>query len=135
MKAVQGGIPPQISEVRIARRRGGQPGNINRRKHGAFSRAASEERNRIARLIRVAESLIVRVHMVAKARTALRRKQKNTLAPAGGEGRVRGTVSPHHIRQTFSLLHHPLTPTLSPTCVGAREKSWDSARDPPWCHA
>jgi hypothetical protein len=130
MKTATGGIPPQISEVRIARGRGGQPGNSNRRKHGAFSRGAAQKRQHIAALVRAAENLIVRAHMVARARTALRRKQKNTLAPAGGEGRV---VSPHRKCSTLSLLHRPLTPTLSPTCVGAREKN--STHDPPWSRA
>jgi hypothetical protein len=135
MTTGQGGIPPRISGVRITRRRGGQPGNANRRRHGAFSRAAIAQREGISALIRAADSLIVRAHMVARARTALRRKRTYSLSASGGEGRVRGTVSPHRKLSALFLLRYALTPMLSPICVGARETVWDSARDPPWSFA
>jgi hypothetical protein len=69
------GVPPQKSEVRInlpfKRKRGGQPGNRNRLKHGAFFRAARFRQARVAEMIRAAQALIVRADLVARARKAL----------------------------------------------------------------
>jgi hypothetical protein len=75
-----GGYPPRISEVQIAgpakRRRGAPLGNRNRLKHGAFSKATVRRKAEIHALVAKAEALIVRAGMVAKARQALKHRQK-----------------------------------------------------------
>jgi hypothetical protein len=75
-----GRYPPRISEVQFAgpakRRRGAPLGNRNRLKHGAFSQAAIRRRGEIYALVAKAEALVVRAGMVAKARKALKRRQK-----------------------------------------------------------
>jgi hypothetical protein len=107
MKVGTGGIPPQISEVRIARKRGGQPGNSNRRKHGAFSRGAADERRRIVILVKAAENLIVRVHMVARARAALRRKLARKSSPVAARNNASGglfaLLPPEMLRWRFAF--------------------------------
>jgi hypothetical protein len=74
------GYPPRISEVQFAcpakRRRGAPLGNGNRLKHGAFSQAAVRRRGEIYALVAKGEALVVRAGMVAKARKALKRRQK-----------------------------------------------------------
>jgi hypothetical protein len=84
-----GGYPPRNSEVQILappkRRRGAPLGNRNRLKHGAFSQAAARRKADILALIAKAETVIVRAGMVAKARLALKHRQKYLaakLAPA-----------------------------------------------------
>src|SRR5882672_6254241 len=50
------------------RRRGGQPGNCNRLKHGDYSAARIGRRKEIAQLLRRARHAIVRARWIARAR-------------------------------------------------------------------
>src|SRR5271170_7943907 len=63
-------LPPLLFEVRMpaGRKRGGQPGNRNRLRHGRFSQTFAERRAEIRAMIADAENLIVRAKMVGRAR-------------------------------------------------------------------
>jgi hypothetical protein len=56
------------------RKRGGQPGNTNRLRHGLYSRAHLARRDEGRALRRKTRRLIAKLGMVARARAALRRK-------------------------------------------------------------
>lgn len=79
------GVPPPKNEVRItardpaARRRGGQPGNRNRLRHGRWSRAADANRAEIRALLYETECLIARIHMVGRMRQVWR--ARSSVAP------------------------------------------------------
>lgn len=59
----------------VRRKRGGQPGNRNRLRHGGFSAAARARRESVRAVIANAEKFIVRIEMIARARCALKDKQ------------------------------------------------------------
>lgn len=87
-----GGTPLPISEVRMVRRkRGGQPGNCNRLRHGGFSREARARRDAVRALVAETEALIMRIGMVARARKTLKVKENRLTSPnAGRSERARG---------------------------------------------
>ena len=66
------------NEVRISeppkRRRGGQPGNRNRLRHGRYAKAAIERRKQVTTLARLGRHALVRIRMILRARRALKRK-------------------------------------------------------------
>ena len=66
------------------RKRGGQPGNTNRLRHGLYSRAHLKRRDEGRALRRKVRHLIVRLHMVARARKTLLRKRLRELPPQTG---------------------------------------------------
>jgi len=79
-----GGTPLPISEVRITeprRKRGGQPGNTNRLRHGGFSAKARERREWVRALVAQTNALILRVEMVARARRGLAAKLSRVAKP------------------------------------------------------
>jgi hypothetical protein len=103
-----GGTPLPISEVRIVeprkpvcrslgvgRKRGGQPGNTNRLRHGGFSAKARERREWVRALVAETDALILRVEMVGRARRGLAAKlsrvakhfPRRTIAPRRTEAR------------------------------------------------
>jgi hypothetical protein len=57
------------------RKRGGQPGNHNRFRHGRYTRHRAARRASARALMRRARDLIIRIGMIAKSRAALRKKQ------------------------------------------------------------
>ena len=70
--------------VELRRKRGGQPGNRNRLRHGAFSAKARERREWVRGLVASTNALIVRIEMVARARKALKAKQHRLTSPNAG---------------------------------------------------
>ncbi len=69
-------LPLPKTEVRIKRRRGGQPGNSNRLSHGGYTRAAAAQRKTVRALLKAARDLTIRAAMVARARRSYRRKRE-----------------------------------------------------------
>lgn len=78
----EGGSPPRFFEVRMPalavnpppkRRRGGQPGNSNRLRHGRWSKAYGAREAYIAALIRKGEHFCIRLAMIARARAHFRK--------------------------------------------------------------
>ena len=68
-------LPLPKTEVRIKRRRGGQPGNRNRLLHGRYTHTAQAQRQAVRALLKAARDLTIRAAMVARARRSYRRKQ------------------------------------------------------------
>ncbi|HUJ02416.1 MAG TPA: hypothetical protein VLW75_02175 [Rhizomicrobium sp.] len=68
------GDPPPDFRGSNRRKRGGQPGNANRLRHGGFGRAARARREEVRALIAETRNLIIRIEMVARARCALKSK-------------------------------------------------------------
>src|ERR1700754_382707 len=68
------GAKTMKSEVRIPRRRGGQPGNTNRRIHGAYSKAAIARRKEVMALVHRARRLIADAKAVLAERKVEREK-------------------------------------------------------------
>ena len=72
------------------RRRGGQPGNRNRLKHGRFSRRRLERRAKVRALLRKTRGLVCRLEMGTRARRALAAKSTLPLR----EGRKMQSIFP-----------------------------------------
>ena len=67
---------PADMRTLIPRKRGGQPGNRNRLKHGRYTQRRAARREKTRALIGRARNLIIRIEMMAKARKALRNLRK-----------------------------------------------------------
>lgn len=69
------------SEVRMPKRkRGGQPGNMNRLRHGRYAADTLTRRKQVMGLTRLARHALVRVKMILRSRKALRRKKQDAQA-------------------------------------------------------
>ncbi|GEM_PF-4291774 len=70
------------SEVRIPpkRKRGGQPGNTNRLRHGRYAADTLTRRGQVMGLTRLARHVLVRVKMILRARKALKAKRRRAEA-------------------------------------------------------
>jgi hypothetical protein len=65
------------------RKRGGQPGNSNRLRHGLYSRTWLAQRDESRTLRRRTRHLIVKLHMIARSRNTLARQRMRAVpAPA-----------------------------------------------------
>lgn len=79
------GIPPsKFSGSNTVRKRGGQPGNTNRLRHGGFSREAQARRDWVRALVAETDALILRIEMVGRARKVLKAKQLRLTSPFVG---------------------------------------------------
>ncbi len=67
------------TEVRI-RKRGGQPGNTNRLRHGRYTAERIARRGQVMRLTRLGRHALLRVKMILRARKALKRKKAHNPA-------------------------------------------------------
>jgi hypothetical protein len=65
---------PVCRSLGVGRKRGGQPGNSNRLRHGGFSAKARERREWVRALVAQTNALILRVEMVGNARRGLAAK-------------------------------------------------------------
>lgn len=63
-----------IPDISHGRKRGGQPGNRNRLRHGRYSQEFAARKAEIDRAIAAAKALLVRVEMILRMRKALKAK-------------------------------------------------------------
>ncbi|MGN6149618.1 MAG: hypothetical protein ACTHPD_13850 [Rhizomicrobium sp.] len=63
-----------VPDISHRRKRGGQPGNTNRLRHGRYSQPFAARKAEIDRAIAKAKALLVRVDMVLRMRKALKKK-------------------------------------------------------------
>ncbi len=77
-----GGTPLPIPEVQFMA--GAPIGNTNRLRHGRFGAKGRARRQAVRALIAQTHHLIIRIHMVAKAREALKAKKESTSPLRGG---------------------------------------------------
>ena len=63
-----------LPEISRRRKRGGQPGNRNRLRHGRYSQEFAARKAEIDRAIAGAKTLLVRVEMILRMRKALKKK-------------------------------------------------------------
>ncbi len=75
----------QIAASSTARKRGGQPGNSNRLRHGRYTKATTARRAETRAWMRKANHLVMRATMVWRARKALAKK---TASPLWGSRRA-----------------------------------------------
>lgn len=86
------------------RKRGGQPGNRNRLKHGRYAARDRERHERVRKLVRATRNLAIKFGMMAGAYRALRRKKTRERIAADARRRTR--ISPSPLRP----LHRPQAP-------------------------
>jgi hypothetical protein len=109
------------SEVRIPdtapRKRGGQPGNRNRLRHGRYAATTIERRKEVAALGRLARHALTRVKMILRARKALKRAR---IAPPRQPLRCHGPrmratqAGSAHLSKVFEVLSQPTAESASP---------------------
>ena len=63
-----------ISDISHRRKRGGQPGNRNRLRHGRYFQEFAARKAEIDRAIAAAKALLVRVEMILRMRKAMKMK-------------------------------------------------------------
>ena len=117
------------------RRRGGQPGNSNRLRHGRGSKAYGEREAYIAALIRKGEHFCIRLAMIARARAHLRKVKAQRIAWVPPERREdlanctrlvwRGVRRNGHRRRGARAL--PRSPPPRRPCDHPQTAGWNSS--------
>ena len=80
---------PDGAAILPKRKRGGQPGNANRLRHGHFSAATTARHAQIRRAIARAKALIIRVEMILRMRHAWAKKRSYTMCQRSSAGGIR----------------------------------------------